>query len=267
MASHSAGHFISRLARQVPERLVARVLTRSPLTRAVAPCFAQSHRDFARKNPLASPTVVRLRSARSPTYIGFMQAKPRRARPDAYARSLPNLALHAGAHCRSRSRDVPDDELLRRLDELVSHSRRVEADLVAHIGEVDDAGSTRVKPRRRCSSTVPRRCTSRRPRPTSASGSPAPRARTRAARHASRRPTAPHRDASARTGADPENRDALLARATPVRSARSWRSSPSSRPGRTSRPACASCPQRATRCSQPSRTRRLPAGPSPGLPA
>ena len=32
---------------------------------------------------------------------------------------------------------LSDDELLRRLDELVSHSRRVEADLVAHIGEVE----------------------------------------------------------------------------------------------------------------------------------
>jgi hypothetical protein len=32
---------------------------------------------------------------------------------------------------------VPDDELLRRLGELVSQSRRVEADLVWHIGEVD----------------------------------------------------------------------------------------------------------------------------------
>jgi hypothetical protein len=34
-------------------------------------------------------------------------------------------------------RAVPDDELLRRLRELVSQSRRVEADSVAHIGEVD----------------------------------------------------------------------------------------------------------------------------------
>jgi hypothetical protein len=33
---------------------------------------------------------------------------------------------------------IPDDELLRRLAELVSQSRRVEADLVAHIGEVDE---------------------------------------------------------------------------------------------------------------------------------
>src|SRR5262245_36060752 len=33
---------------------------------------------------------------------------------------------------------VPDDELLRRLGELVSQSRRVEAELVAHIGEVDE---------------------------------------------------------------------------------------------------------------------------------
>jgi len=34
-------------------------------------------------------------------------------------------------------RTVSDDELLRRLTELVSQTRRVEADLVAHIGEVD----------------------------------------------------------------------------------------------------------------------------------
>ena len=33
---------------------------------------------------------------------------------------------------------VSDDELLRRLSELVSHSRRVEADLVSHIGEVEE---------------------------------------------------------------------------------------------------------------------------------
>jgi hypothetical protein len=38
------------------------------------------------------------------------------------------VALHA----------VPDDELLDRLAELVSRSRRVEADLVAHIGEADE---------------------------------------------------------------------------------------------------------------------------------
>jgi 5-methylcytosine-specific restriction endonuclease McrA len=35
-------------------------------------------------------------------------------------------------------RAISDEELLRRLGELVSHSRRVEADLVAHIGEVDE---------------------------------------------------------------------------------------------------------------------------------
>jgi hypothetical protein len=33
---------------------------------------------------------------------------------------------------------IPDDELLRRLAELMRQSRRVEADLVAHIGEVDE---------------------------------------------------------------------------------------------------------------------------------
>jgi hypothetical protein len=32
---------------------------------------------------------------------------------------------------------VPDDELLRRLSELLRRSRRVEADLVAHVGEAD----------------------------------------------------------------------------------------------------------------------------------
>jgi hypothetical protein len=31
---------------------------------------------------------------------------------------------------------IPDDELLRRLAELMQRSRRVEADLVAHIGEL-----------------------------------------------------------------------------------------------------------------------------------
>ena len=37
-----------------------------------------------------------------------------------------------------RSRDaIPDDELLRRLAELLGQSRRVESDLVAHVGEVD----------------------------------------------------------------------------------------------------------------------------------
>jgi len=35
-------------------------------------------------------------------------------------------------------RSIPDDELLRRLSDLLSKSRRVESDLVAHIGEVDE---------------------------------------------------------------------------------------------------------------------------------
>ena len=33
---------------------------------------------------------------------------------------------------------IPDDELLHRLAELMGQSRRVEADVVAHIGEVDE---------------------------------------------------------------------------------------------------------------------------------
>jgi hypothetical protein len=32
---------------------------------------------------------------------------------------------------------LPDEELLRRLTDLLGRSRRIEADLVAHIGEVD----------------------------------------------------------------------------------------------------------------------------------
>jgi len=35
-------------------------------------------------------------------------------------------------------RTIPDDELLRRLSDLVCRSLRVEADVVAHIGEVDE---------------------------------------------------------------------------------------------------------------------------------
>src|SRR5262245_60397333 len=42
------------------------------------------------------------------------------------------------SHLTLALRSVPDDELLRRLVDLVSQSRRVEADLVAHIGEVDE---------------------------------------------------------------------------------------------------------------------------------
>ena len=57
--------------------------------------------------------------------------------------SKPTVALQAEplsppAEPALALRDVPDDELLRRLDELVRQSRRVEADLVAHIGEVDE---------------------------------------------------------------------------------------------------------------------------------
>ena len=40
--------------------------------------------------------------------------------------------------CASALSQVPDDELIRRLHELVAHSQRIEADIVAHIGEVDE---------------------------------------------------------------------------------------------------------------------------------
>ncbi len=45
---------------------------------------------------------------------------------------------------------LSDDELLHRLSEIVQRSRRVEADLIAHIGEVDDR---RLYAREACSST------------------------------------------------------------------------------------------------------------------
>ncbi len=56
---------------------------------------------------------VLLRGAKTPAYIDCMHSE---------------LALHS----------IPDDELLRRLHALVAHSRGTEADLVAHIGEVDE---------------------------------------------------------------------------------------------------------------------------------
>jgi len=76
---------------------------------AIAPGFA---RDDLR--PLLSPFVLQ-RGARTPAYIADMDSE---------------RALHA----------ISDDELLHRLGELVSHARRVEADLVVHIGEVDERG-------------------------------------------------------------------------------------------------------------------------------
>ena len=56
-------------------------------------------------------------------------------------------ALHGGAkvaayiavmESKNALHSVPDDELLRRLGELVFHSRRVESDLVLHIGEAEE---------------------------------------------------------------------------------------------------------------------------------
>ena len=58
------------------------------------------------------------------------------ARPTGTCQAEPTVALQAEPALALG--DVPDDELLRRLDELVRQSRRVEADLVAHIGEVDE---------------------------------------------------------------------------------------------------------------------------------
>jgi len=62
-------------------------------------------------------------------------------RASAKAAVTHGCALRAAQSPRDSDRAlhaIPDDELLRRLGELVSHSRRVEADLVAHIGEVEE---------------------------------------------------------------------------------------------------------------------------------
>ena len=67
----------------------------------------------ARRELLLRQPLVLQRGARPHAYIEVMQSE-----------------LTLGS--------VPDDELFRRLGELVSQSRRVEADLVAHIGEVDE---------------------------------------------------------------------------------------------------------------------------------
>jgi hypothetical protein len=53
------------------------------------------------------------------------------------AKAAPRLT---GMKAESNLKDVSDDELLRRLSELLGRSRRVEADLVAHIAEVDARG-------------------------------------------------------------------------------------------------------------------------------
>ena len=67
---------------------------------------------------------------------GRHRAPQRRAlRPPGRSRNtLPILSSWTDTHSLEL---VPDDELLRRLVEILGQSRRVEADLVAHIGEVD----------------------------------------------------------------------------------------------------------------------------------
>ncbi len=40
--------------------------------------------------------------------------------------------------CKLQLKTISDNELLRRLSELMQQSRRIESELVAHIGEVDE---------------------------------------------------------------------------------------------------------------------------------
>jgi hypothetical protein len=58
------------------------------------------------------------------------------AMPDREQQAIPTCGQQAVPQDALRA--VSDDELLRRLGELVRQSRRVEADLVAHIGEVEE---------------------------------------------------------------------------------------------------------------------------------
>ncbi len=74
--------------------------------------FAIGQGDFERHRASFRRVHAILRGRRSAAYIVFM-------------RETPN------------PKSLPDDELLRRLSTLVNQSRRVEADLVAHIAEVD----------------------------------------------------------------------------------------------------------------------------------
>ena len=109
---------------------------------------------------------------------------------------------------------VPDDDLLRRLDEILGQSRRVEADLVAHIAEVDERRLGRARRSPRCSPTARRLCTCRRARPTCASPPPEPRASIRWSWDAGRRAPPPERDRPARAPPHDREPETLLRRAT-----------------------------------------------------
>ena len=74
---------------------------------------------------------------------------------------------------------LSDDDLLRRLAEILTRSRRVERDLIAHVPRWTSGGSTPVRPSRPCSRIAPGLFTSRRARPTCESPWPGPRASTR----------------------------------------------------------------------------------------
>ena len=53
--------------------------------------------------------------------------------------SRPSIADKGAAHSAEQSRPlaaISDDDLLRRLAEILTHSRRVEKDVVAHIAEL-----------------------------------------------------------------------------------------------------------------------------------
>ena len=68
---------------------------------------------------------------------GFETASPSTASRLRSPRRSRNAAYIVGMEDKRSLELVPDDELLRRLVEILGQSRRVEADLVAHIGEVD----------------------------------------------------------------------------------------------------------------------------------
>ena len=96
--------------------------------------------DYARSATLPGRPASRTCRSTSAGIRAWVRAEWRarcsRAAASAEAHDGPPI-LHSW-NPKARSTSVSDDELLRRLGELVSHSRRVEVDLVSHIGEVEE---------------------------------------------------------------------------------------------------------------------------------
>ena len=214
------------------------IIVEPVLTRAVAPRFAQSHGDSREKNVArcARRSSASEAGKRLPI-LSFMESKPTvAARLHAHS-SLPArspLSLSATSPTTSCCGDWTSSSASR------AASRPTSSPTSARSTSAD---CSRARPSPRCSSTAPRRFTSRRPRPTAASRSHAPRARTPGCSRCSATggSTSPGWRSSCRCSPRrTATRSSRGPRTGP--SARSSSSSPSSGPGRTSRRGCGSCP-------------------------